>query len=318
MTIRKHMAFNSMASLSLTATQTTMQLGSCSERGFPNSPFVVRTARGAHHFYAHDGLVPPAIRQASVAIDFKAGSSAFVVGPASIRPDGKTYRILRGRIGVELPRFEDRERSPLHLVGKRRIEVGQRNLILWQRAIQYAPLADDYDGLLADLAALRNIEFEDPASVPDFEIVKVADWAWKRRLEGRLWAGRNSEVKINRLVLDALLPLPCGSEAYSLYSLLIANHGHRPAKPFAVVPNAIKSAGLLKIGRRQLYRAIDLLLELRLLTKVRQGGGVGNPSLYRLQSPTIALTSLGKGGRVYSITSSSLLPPLSEGTASNA
>ena len=318
MSSQRHMASGSMASLSLTATPTTTRPGSCSQRGFPTHRSWCRQAEERTTITPTMVLVPPAIRRRDVAIDFKAGSSAFVVGPGSIRPDGKTYRILRGHIGVELPRFEDRERSPLHLVGKRRIEVGQRNSILWQRAIQYAPLADDYDGLLADLAALRNIEFEDPASVPDSEIVKVADWAWKRRLEGRLWAGRNSEVKINRLVLDALLPLPCGSEAYSLYSLLIANHGHRPAKPFAVVPNAIKSAGLLKIGRRQLYRAIDLLLELRLLTKVRQGGGVGNPSLYRLQSPTIALTSLGKGGRVYSITSSSLLPPLSEGTASNA
>ena len=141
---------------------------------FPPTPFVVQTGRGTHHYYRHDGLVPAAIRGRDIAIDFKAGSSAFVVGPGSIRPDGKTYRILGGHIGVELPRFEDRERSPLHLVGKRRIEVGQRNLILWQRAIQYAPLADDYDGLLADLAALRNIEFEDPASVPNSEIVKVA------------------------------------------------------------------------------------------------------------------------------------------------
>ena len=222
---------------------------------------------------------------------------------------------LSGHARVALPRFFDRHRSRRYWSAA---AGGRRNSVLWKRAVEYASLVDNVEGLIADLAALRNIEFDDPATVPDSEVIKVATWAWKRRLAGSSWSGRNSEVKINRLVLNALLPLPCGFEAYSLYSLLLANHGHRPARPFAIVPDAMKSAGLLNIGRRQTYRARDLLLEHGLLAQVRHGGGIGNPSLYRLQSPAIAFTSSGKGGRVYSITSSSLLPHIAEGTASNA
>jgi Bifunctional DNA primase/polymerase, N-terminal len=53
---------------------------------FAASNVTVRTGRGRHHYFRHDGLIPKAIREDGVAIDFKAGNSAFVVGPGSIRP----------------------------------------------------------------------------------------------------------------------------------------------------------------------------------------------------------------------------------------
>ena len=138
--------------------------------------------------------------------------------------------------------------------------IGDRNGALHRKAVEYAPVADSLDGLIGDLAAMRDIEFDDAATVPDSKIIKVAEWAWKLRTENRLWAeSENSVVQINRLVLDMLLPLAKGADAYALYSVVIANHGHQPGKIFAIVPDGMISAGLLGIGRRQIYRARVLL-----------------------------------------------------------
>jgi hypothetical protein len=160
--------------------------------------------------------------------------------------------------------------------------------------------------LIGDLAAMRDIEFDDAATVPDSEIIKVAEWAWKLRTENRLWAGRNSVVQINRLVLDMLLPLAKGADAYALYSVVIANHGHQPGKIFAIVPDGMISAGLLGIGRRQIYRARVLLQKVGLIVLVRRGR-VKEPNLYRLQSPVVASASQGQGEGVYKVTLVSLL-----------
>jgi hypothetical protein len=275
---------------------------------FSPSPLVVKTGRGEHHYYRHDGLVPAAIREPDVAIDFKTGGSAFVVGPGSVRPDGKTYDIQSGDVAVELPTFRDR-RPPAtpEPITTGKVSIGERNGALYRRSIEYAPCADSLDGLVADLAAMRDIEFDDAASVTDTEIIKVAGWAWGLRLEGRLWAGRNSTVRINRLVLDCLLPLPNGAEAYALYSVVMANHSHQPGKTFSIVPDAMISAGLLKIGRRQIYRARDLLLEFGLIVLVRRGR-LKEAHQYRLQSPVVALASWGTGEGVSKITFSTLLP----------
>lgn len=261
---------------------------------FDTSSVRVRTARGLHHYFAHDGLIPSAVRADGVKIDFKAGSHAFVLGPGSVRPDGCQYIPIAGDLAAtELPLFRDRQ--PVQPAAGGKILKGGRNSALWRRAVEYAPVVDDFDGLVADLTALRDLEFEEAASVPDFEIVKVANWAWKLRLEGRLWAGRNSEVRINRYVIDVLLRRADGADALALYSLLIADHGHEPGKTFAIVPDAMVKAGRLRMGRNRLYRARDALIEAGLLKLVksgwrRKGGQMQRaPNQYRLQSPAVAI-----------------------------
>jgi len=269
---------------------------------FQQSDVVVRTGRGAHHYYQSEGFVPKAVRLDDVSLDFKAGSAQFVVGPGSVRPDGWHYLPVRGMLGTSaLPTFRDR--VPLVAVNDGgKVQRGERNGALWRRAVEYAPFADNFDGLLADLVALRDIEFDDAASVPDAEIQKVADWAWKLRLEGKLWAGRNSEMGINRLATDLLLPRADGADALALYVLLISNHGHQPGKIFAVVPDGIIAAGLLGMSRRQIYRARNVLVEVGLLAIVRKGR-VKQPNEYRLQSPRVAAAlKADQGGRVYPIT----------------
>ncbi len=269
---------------------------------FKPSTVQVGTARGAHHYYRHEGLVPKAIRGDGIAIDFKAGGSQYVLGPGSIRPDGTVYGPLDGALGFSvLPSFRD----ALPPASKPKVQVGERNTTLHKKAAEYAPFADDFDGLLADLVALRDIEFDDAASVSDDEILKVAQWAWRLRTENRLWSKRNSAVQINRLVLDCLLPVEYGTEAVALYSLIQSEHGHKPGKVFAVVPDALIAAGRIKMSRSALYRARRLLIDKHLIALVRKGftrGDQHHPDLFRLQSPVIAASLREQGGGVYSLT----------------
>lgn len=265
---------------------------------FEPSPVRVRTGRGFHHYYVNDGIVPSAVRADGISIDFKAGSHAFVVGPGSVRPDGRQYLAAAGDLAsTQLPQFRDKR--PATTVSKGKVAEGERNGVLWRRAVEYAPVVDNFDGLVADLAAVRDLEFDDPESVSDAEIRKVAEWAWKLRLEGRLWAGRNSAVQINRQALDVLLPRKDGADALALYNLLMAEHGHQSGKQFAIVPDAMIAAGLLGMSRRQIYRARDVLVEVGLLALLRTGRQQGSarrlPDTFRLQSPTVAAAIRERG-----------------------
>jgi hypothetical protein len=275
------------------------------DEAFPSTPFVVRTGRGEHRYYRHKGPAPKAIRTDEIAIDFKAGPSAFVVGPGSVRPDGREYVSTARDIPnvAELPLFREYRVQP-KLVGSGKVPEGNRNTALYQRAVEYAPMVDEFEDLLGDLTALRDIEFDDAASVPDSEILKVAKWAWHLRLEGRLWSGRNSEVRINRLAMDLLFQIADGPDAFALYSILVANHGHHPSKEFAIAPDAMLDAGLIKMSRSGLYRARKILVDVGLIENVRparRGSDCWLPDQFRLVHPSIANACKGEGREVSKI-----------------
>lgn len=269
-------------------------------RRFDPSSVMVKTSRGLHHYYENHGAVPKAIRDLNVAVDFKAGSRAFVLGPGSVRPDGTVYEAVAGDLAADqLPEFRDR--GTVHSIRFRSAPTGSRHTHLIKKAVEYAPVVEDFDGLMADLLGLRDLECDDPDSIPDDEVTNIARWAWRHRLEGTLWSGRNSTVQINRMVLDWLLPRQDGPDALALYLLLLSNHGHQPGKTFAIVPDALLSSELMGKSRRQIYRARDTLLEIGLLRLVRRGR-VKEPNLYQLRSPLTAAGPLIQGGRVLAFT----------------
>jgi hypothetical protein len=256
---------------------------------FDPSPIVVTTGRGSHHYYRYRGPAVRAVREPGIAIDFKAGKSAFVVGPGSVRPDGKSYQILSGDFATPSPWFFNRGPIPLPQGPVSSIAVGSRHPELLKKAIEYCHCVDAFDDLLADLMALRDLQFEEARSVSDDEVVKVARWTWRKRAEGKLYAGRNSEVKINRMALDALQLRRDGAAALSLYMLLLSEHGHHPGKVFAIAPDAIIAANRLSMHRNTIYRARDVLIDECLLIRVRSGKGYNkNPDLFRLASPMVA------------------------------
>jgi hypothetical protein len=159
---------------------------------FEPSPIIVATGRGSHHYYRYRGPAVSAVREPEIAIDFKSGKSAFVVGPGSLRPDGKSYQVLSDDFAVPAPWFVDR--GPIIRPAKNpalAIPVGSRHPELLKKAVEYCHCVDTFDELLADLMALRDLEFEDAGSVSDDEVVAVARWTWRKRAEGKLYAGRN-------------------------------------------------------------------------------------------------------------------------------
>jgi hypothetical protein len=269
---------------------------------FEPSPIIVATGRGSHHYYRYRGPAVSAVREPRIAIDFKTGKSAFVVGPGSLRPDGKSYQILSGDFAVPAPWFLDRGPiiRPVAKNSALAIPVGSRHPELLKKAVEYCHCVDTFEDLLGDLMALRDLQFEDAGSVSDDEVTAVARWTWRKRAEGKLYAGRNSGVRFNRMAMDMLLARPDSGDAALLYMLLLSNHGHLPGKVFSIVPRAMIKAGLISISKNRLYRAIEVLLDECLLVCVRQAWVTptgAEPSQYRLLSPLVAQTIREGRGR---------------------
>jgi len=255
------------------------------EGRFGTSPGRTRTSRGFHLWFRHSGDRPARVRLPGIAIDFKTGQNEFVVGPQSERPDGAIYW-PEGRIVTiaDLPWFEDRDSGAANAdqdasVG--RIPVGSRNDALKRRARNLACTASDYDSLIADLLAFRDVEMDEPRTFPDEQVAGLAKWAWQLRLEGKLWGGTRSVVVIARSHVEELA---AGGHhrALALLMFLKGQHGHDPNANFAIDPRALRENGHFKDGIPQLYAAIKTLLASDHLVLVRRARGKRNHHSYRL------------------------------------
>ncbi|WP_287376847.1 primase C-terminal domain-containing protein [Mesorhizobium sp.] len=240
---------------------------------FGESSVQVRTSRGRHHFYRFAGKKPQSIRLPGISIDFKAGANEHVVSAGSIRRDGARYVPAVGRLEsvAALPDFIDR-RPKLAQVPADKIAAGRRNDELFARALEYARTVENYDQLLADLLQMRTIQLEAPSDFSDSEVEKIAKSVWRYRLENNLWQGRSSAVKIRRDIMDRLLRRDHGCDAFTLYTVLQSNHGHIPGRQFPIVPDAMRSAGLIPLCRNHTIRARDILIDEGLLIDCGQAG----------------------------------------------
>lgn len=244
------------------------------QQRFPQTPYHVATSRGLHFYYAATGEdVPPSVRENDIAIDFRFGQNQFVVGPFSMRPDGTEYVPNLGRMPhqVELPFFEDlgapgpvgslTSDPAVALTQLAVIPEGQRNGFLWRAARAIASECDSYQSLLDRLLDSRDRNCENPATVSDSEVEGIAKWAWSLKSDGRLYAGRNSEFRVRRNVLDALKGTKGGANAFFLYAVLLSNHGHMPDRSFVIVPSAMRKNGHLEMSDSSVYRSIRILEE---------------------------------------------------------
>jgi hypothetical protein len=263
---------------------------------YGSTPVMVRTARGVHYYFKAGDKVPSSIRREYVSIDFKTGGSSFVVGPGSIRPDGAVYMPTGEPLlsPSALPVFRDSVPPERTYGGK--IAKGHRNTGVWKCARQLAPCCDSEQEIFDNLIGFRDLECEDPDSLPDREVQAIAAWAWKLRCENRLWGGRNSVVSLNRLVLDRLAQHKHGSDALMIYLIVAANHGHIPGKQFAIVPDAMIENGLITLSRNRAYRAIHTLIDVDLLQLAKKGR-VREPKRYQISHP--AFPHNQGGGRIY-------------------
>jgi hypothetical protein len=239
------------------------------EARFGASPVHIRTPRGRHLYYRAKKVQVPNLRREGLPVDLKRGAASYVMGPGSVRPDGGTYLPEKGILGADnLPEIRlptGQNKAPFAANASGRIPDGSRNYALTLAAIQMVEAVNDPEELLGNLQFIRDDECEDPATVPDEELQKITDWAWSRRLEGKVYRGRNTEFRVPREALDAIMAQPNASDALALFVVLQSQHGHRPAVTFPLDHGAMASAGHTDLSRRRFRDARRALEEAGLL-----------------------------------------------------
>ena len=282
------------------------------EARFGPSPVHVKTPRGMHLYYLLSGK-PPNLRAEGLPVDIKSGPRAYVVGAGSIRPDGGHYSPAKGLLGVDaLPPLRAPVRPSNKALGTA-IPVGDRHNELKKEAVAMVEHVDSAEELEANLMAVRDDLCQDAESFPDSEVRRLADWAWRARLENRVFKGRDSDVSLHRLALDALRRWNNGTDALGIYVLLVDLHGHSPGKRFALDFTAMRKAELTRLSIPRLRAARRTLQAVGLLKLVgnHRAGSVHQtfvlcrlrpdmieaPNIARLPSSSARNPSGKQGGR---------------------
>lgn len=269
------------------------------EARFGQSPVHVNTPRGCHLYYRASGAMPN-LRGEGLPVDIKTGARSYVVGPLSLRPDGGFYDPVKGLLGKDALQPLRCAVSPMPAP----ILTGHRHVELVKEAMRMVELVDSAAELQANLAGIRDDWCVDPTTMPDSELAGIAGWAWKCRLENRIYRGRDSAFPVQRRALDALRSQANGSDAIALLMLLEDQHGHKPSKRFPLDFDAMRKAGLLNLSKPRL-RAARRTLEgaglLRLVCRHRAGSKPQTFALTRSQSGIVdpgKVTALPSAQRV--------------------
>lgn len=239
------------------------------EARFGPSPVHVKTPRGRHLYYHFEGN-PPNLRGEGLEVDIKAGHRAYVVGPFSIRPDGRVYRPIEGMLGLDiLSSLKTSMHSPVVPVSPSGlIPTGTRHAELVKFAKQRVTKVSSLEELNTELRHFRDERCETPKTMPASELEGIAHWAWKCRLENRLYTGRTSSFSLDRMALDLLSGKPAQEDALALYVRLVDQHAHMPGKTFPLCHKAMKQAGLTSLSRERFLIARRTLQEAGLLKLV--------------------------------------------------
>lgn len=255
------------------------------EARFGPSPVHVTTPRGRHMYYRATGK-PPNLRAEGLPVDIKTGARAYVVGPYSTRADGGRYRPAKGFLGADaLPPLRVAP-APRHAAAEA-IPVGHRHVMLVKEAVAMVEYVDSAEELEGNLAAVRDDLCEDASTMPDSEVRAIAAWAWRARLENRIFRGRDSAVSLHRLALDALRQWHNEADAIALYVLLLDMHGHTPGKRFALDFKAMRDTGLTRLSiprLRAARRTLEAVGLVRLAGNHRAGSVHQTFTLARLRT----------------------------------
>lgn len=251
------------------------------EGRFGLSPVQVSTPRGIHLYYRDDGGQSPNLRAQGFPVDVKRGARSYVVGPHSKRPDGGFYKPIHGVLGVDdLPTIPLQPASVAASTSA--IPKGNRNRELSLAAIGMVEAVETPDELFSNLAFLRDDECEDPTTLPDSELRKITDWAWTKRLEGKVYRDRDSEFRINRTALDRLSTYDNAYDAIGLFVVLQSNHGHIPGQTFPLHHTAMSNSGHTNLGRRRFAAAVQTLRSAGLVGIAKEYSVGNHPRSYHL------------------------------------
>ncbi|WP_353313922.1 hypothetical protein [Shimia sp. NS0008-38b] len=133
----------------------------------------------------------------------------------------------------------------------------------------YARSVDTLEELNGNLEWDRTEECSSPETITIKEVEGISSWAWKLRLENRLFERKNSVFEINRLAMAALRQYRNFAEALALYTCLCEAHGHRPETVFRLNGVAMRGAGLLNLSERKFLAARRTLENAGLIQQVQ-------------------------------------------------
>jgi len=257
---------------------------------FGETDFKVSTSRGCHLYYSTKELVRFNLRQEGLPIDVKSGANSYVIGPNSIRPDGVKYTFTGSKISLDklAEIFAPRKQSKEHKTSEPNvISEGQRNKTLVTKAIDYAPCINSQEELNEKLLFYRDNYCINPATVPDIEVLKIAEWAWKKRLNNQLYSNTNSSFKIDRQAYNTIYQHPNGRAALELYVFLSDKHGHVIGKTFQINVKSLLTHHRFHFGERAMHQAINCLVELGYLALVKNYSAGKSGRLFQLSNPFI-------------------------------
>ena len=244
------------------------------------SPVQIDTKRGRHFYFSNPDNVR--FHFDGLPIDFKTGFNSYVAGPYSRRQDGGFYEPVKGCLGVDtLPIIPRLNSEPLR--GTRRATEGRRNRYLTKVAKDRVLSVDSVDELAANLRFERDEWCETGShSISDTEIIRIVNWAWKLREEGRVWGGEQMLQFKTRSVNELVTNPEGGVEAFALLSILKSRHPMK-GTVFGLNFDGMKEAGYITFGKPTFRKAIKLLLALGHLKKVA-GYSVGRRgNQYRIE-----------------------------------
>ena len=256
-------------------------------RRFGDTPLMVETPSGGIHLYyrASGERCGDLRRTEGLSVDLK-GIGGFVVVPPSVRPSGehagKLYRILEGT-------WEDVARLPTIKPGSLpapataqqgrpdRIQDGVRHDELFRRGLREVKACDTFEDLVDRLGWI-NKSCDPP--LPEADVLKTANSAWKCEQEGRNYVGRGKLLITPDAMFKALISLPRGVDALALHLLLRSTHN--ADAQFALSPKAMaRDQTLPGWSHVRVRKAKDTLVVGGFLKRVSRGGsGPGDPAQF--------------------------------------
>ena len=240
---------------------------------FGESPIIWRTGSGNHAMpFRHNGEARRIRPVPGLPIDVLGGG--FAVAPLSMGSKTR-YEFLQGSL-TDLDRLPFLRHPKLKQAEIQRrpgdtISEGMRDDTLFRYALAHAPYVDCLDALL-DVVRTRNLDCEPP--LPNVQVIRIAQSAWRYQQEGRNLVGRGRTFVFANADYERLHEE--GSDAaVVLYCELRSKHWNRD---FVLTKQMAAAMGW---GLPKWKKARDTLVRLGFIHCIHRGGeGPHDPPIY--------------------------------------
>jgi hypothetical protein len=239
------------------------------EKHFGKTPLVSQTTNGWHLFYRHNGEGCPRLSDPFIG-DLKGKNGIIVIPPSP----GKTF--YRGS-WADLPNLTVMltpvaQASPAYMAQR-----GERNNSVFRQGQLLASSCDSLGDLVDELLSFNDDVCIPP--LPEAEVIRAAESAWKQETEDRNWVGHPRScgqvvVSDNDVDRFANASIKNGPDAVFLRVKLRAKHAARDSRgqPFAIATQAMADAGVIPGWKEKRYRnAKNVLLEMGEIVRLRKG-----------------------------------------------